>query len=43
MDVDMPGTNVDKIKVELVAAKVKGVLHELKEPRNCLIGQWGDI
>ena len=32
MDVDMPGTNVDKTKAELVAAKVKGIPHELKEP-----------
>ena len=32
MDVDMLGTNVDKTKAELVAAKVKGVPHELKEP-----------
>lgn len=28
----MPGTNVDKIKAELVTAKAKGVFHELKEP-----------
>ena len=29
---DMPETNINKIKAELVAAKVKGVPHELKEP-----------
>ena len=28
----MPKTNTDKIKAELVAAKVKGVPHKLKEP-----------
>ena len=31
-DIDMPKTNTDKIKAELVAAKVKGVPHKLKEP-----------
>ena len=30
--VDMPGTNVKKLKAELVAAKVKGGPHTLKEP-----------
>ena len=30
--VDMPKTNVEKLKAELVAAKVKGDPHTLKEP-----------
>ena len=29
---DTPETSINKIKSELVAAKVKGVPHELKEP-----------
>ncbi len=29
---DMPRTNVEKLKAELVAAKVKGDPHTLKEP-----------
>ena len=29
---DTPETNISTIKAELVAAKVKGVPHELKEP-----------
>ena len=31
-DVIMSRTNIDKIKAELVTAKVKGVPHKLKEP-----------
>ena len=30
--VDMPRTNTEKLKAELVAAKVKGDPHTLKEP-----------
>ncbi len=30
--VDMPRTNVEKLKAELVAAKVKGDPHTLKKP-----------
>jgi len=29
---DMPETNMNEIKAELMAAKVKGVARELKEP-----------
>jgi len=29
---DMPETNINEIKAELMAAKVKGVARELKEP-----------